>query len=82
MCPENDSLEDLKLELFERRAENNPAVKRRVERLIAAERKPISTHLPAERKCSNPACEKVETKDEKFKICRGCLLELYCSPGN
>ncbi|GAQ85473.1 hypothetical protein KFL_002370070 [Klebsormidium nitens] len=82
MCPENASaLEELKLELCESRAESNPAVKHRVERLVAAERRnPLSKSVPADRrKCSNPACEKVETRDETFKTCRGCLLELYCS---
>jgi phage-related tail protein len=33
------------------------------------------------RRCSNAKCEKVESKEKKFKVCAGCLLATYCSEG-
>jgi hypothetical protein len=33
------------------------------------------------RRCSNAECEKVESKEKKFKVCAGCSLALFCSKG-
>lgn len=67
------------LKLFEMLANEDPAVKLRVERLATAAGSSITPPVTA-RKCSNPACGKLEGS-EKFKMCRGCLLEIYCSTG-
>lgn len=70
------------LKFCEKFADRNSTIKSRVERMAAASRDPIARTTPVlRRKCSNPACEKVEPKTERFKMCRGCLLEIYCSAG-
>lgn len=85
LFPDTDSdlfTEEQILELCEVLADRNPTIKCRVERLAAASRSPVAkrTSVPR-RKCSNPACKKFEPKAERFKTCRGCLLEIYCSAG-
>lgn len=73
-----------KLELFERLADSHPSIKRRVETLAATRESsiPIVREFPCQsRNCFGPACGKAEEKPETFKMCRGCLLAIYCSAG-
>lgn len=83
VCPDSGSItEEQGLELCRLLGDHNPTIKCRVERLTAASEDPIYKNTPVlKRKCSNPACENREPESERFKMCRGCLLEIYCSAG-
>lgn len=75
-----------KQKVFERLADMFPSIKRRVDEIAAAaNREPIlrvrGFPYQVRRKCFGPACGKAEEKSGTFKMCRGCLLEIYCSAG-
>ena len=57
-------------------------IRERLRQFDAFHSRPSSNKAQAAlRECSNPGCQKVEMKEQKFKVCAGCSLALFCSKG-
>ncbi|GAQ84724.1 hypothetical protein KFL_002030070 [Klebsormidium nitens] len=86
LCPDSETLtEEQGIELCEMLAEHNPTIKSRVERIAAAAKSPICKNTPlSKRKCSSPACDKIEPESERFKTVKkllGKLVTKECAQG-
>jgi hypothetical protein len=72
-----------KVELLQRTKEWNEALEKYCDDmgLTAAERKSVVQKHTANpcAPCSNPSCNKWETKAKEFKSCSGCKAVAYCS---